>query len=239
LRWIIQQTSEGAEAKLSIKAEGFAICVVLLMSLSPILVSRVAAADSGLNLPSTPVTLEANNVSQAYFDTTLSDIPAGYDVTNGTYPGWCVDRSAYMALSPATHEVVLYSSLNPPGTLANQSWDMVNYIMNHKQGAASDIQQAIWYFINIVGNYTPTSTVAQAIIDDALANGTGFVPEYGQMMAVICYPEMLNPGNVQISIIELSNPVIPEFPSPAIPLSLLALPTLSAAITYRKKNKRQ
>ena len=48
----------------------------------------------------------------------------------GTYLGWCVDRSANMG--PETHEVTLYSSINPPGTLTTEKWDMVNYILNHK-----------------------------------------------------------------------------------------------------------
>jgi len=212
-----------------------AICIVILMTLSSILVSHVVATDDGLNLPSTLVRIEVSMGTESYFNTTLSDVPLGYDVTNGTYLGWCVDRSANMG--PGTHEVTLYSSINPPGTLATEKWDMVNYILNHKQGTAQDIQQAIWYFINMVGNYTPTSTVAWTIVNDTLANGTGFVPAYGQIMAVICFPVVVLPGapSVQVSIIELSNPVIPEFPSLAIPL-LFALATLSIVILHRRKH---
>jgi hypothetical protein len=214
-------------------AIGFAI----FMAFSSILVNHAVATGGGLNLPSTPVIMEVSNSTESYFNTTLSDVPLGYDVTNGTYLGWCVDTSANMAPSPAIHEVTLYSSINPPGTLATEKWDMVNYILNHKQGTAQDIQQAIWYFIDIGGNYTPTSTVAWTIVNDALANGTGFVPAYGQIIAVICFPEVLLPGSpsVQVSIIELANPVIPEFPSLAIPL-LFALATLSIVILHRRKH---
>jgi hypothetical protein len=214
-----------------------AICIVILMALSSILVSHVVAADDGLNLPSTLVRIEVSNGTESYFNTNLSDVPSGYDVTNGTYLGWCVDTTAEMGRSPATHEVQLYSSIDPPGTLASEKWDMVNYILNHKQGTMDDIQQAIWYFIDIGGNYTPTSTVAWTIVNDTLANGTGFVPANGQIISVICFPEVLLPGSpsVQVTIIELANPVIPEFPSLAIPL-LFALATLSIVILHRRKH---
>ncbi|MGD0494774.1 MAG: hypothetical protein ABSB28_01885 [Candidatus Bathyarchaeia archaeon] len=180
-------------------AVGFAI-----LAFSSILVNLVAtraAPSGGVNLPSTIVRIEVINGTATYFNITLSEVPMGYDVANGTYPGWCVDQTAIMARSPVTHEVRLYSSLNPPGTLATQRWDMVNYILNHKQGTLDDIQQAIWNFVNGIGNYTPSSTVAKAIVNDALANGNGFIPESNQTIAVICLPVVLSP-DVQVSIIE-------------------------------------
>jgi hypothetical protein len=157
-------------------------------------------------------------------------------VANGTYPGWCVDVRTEMARSPAIHAVFLYSSLNPPGELAGEKWDMVNYILNHKQGNTQDIQQAIWYFIHMDGNYTPTSAVAGDIVNDTLANGHGFVPEYGETIAVICYPTILFPTqpDVQISIIEVAYPVVPEFSSLLI-LLLIMLTTLLAGIIYKRK----
>jgi len=211
---------------------GFAI----LVTLSSILVDHVAATDGGLNLPSTLVRIEVSNGTESYFNTKLSDVPTGYDVTNGTYPGWCIDIRAEMARSPATHAVRLYSSSSPPGELASEEWDMVNYIINHKQGTAQDVQQAIWYFIHMDGNYTPTSTVARAIVNDTLAHGNGFAPGNGQTIAVICYPMILLPGQppVQISIIEVANIVIPEFPS-ALILPLIILTTPLAVIIYKKK----
>jgi len=183
------------------------------------------ATENDLNLPTMPVRIEVFDGVESYFLTKLMDVPEGYDVTNGTYLGWCIDTRAEMARSPATHSVFLYSSFNPPGELANKEWDMVNYILNHKSESATaeDIQEAIWYFINIDGNYTPTSPTAWEIINDALQNGEGFIPEYGQTVAVICYPTVLLPSplEVQISIIEVANTVIPEFPS--VPLQLLMM----------------
>jgi hypothetical protein len=199
----------------------------------------VYATDADLNLPSTLITIEVFDGTESYFITKLMDVPQGYDVSNETYLGWCIDTRAEMTRSPATHSVYLYSSFNPPGELANESWDMVNYILNHKRGNATDIQQAIWYFINIDGNYTPTSQVAWDIINDALENGEGFVPGYGEIVTVICYPTVLlpYPSEVQISIIEVNNPVIPEFSSAFI-LSLIMSATLLIAIFYKKKNQK-
>lgn len=181
-------------------AVGFAI--LALSSILANFVATRAAPYSGVNLPSTIVKIEVINGTATYFNITLSEVPMGYDVANGTYPGWCVDQTAIMARSPVTHEVRLYSSVNPPVTLATQRWDMVNYILNHKQGTLDDIQQAIWYFVNGIGNYTPSRAVATAIVNEALANGTGFIPESNQTITVICLPVVLSP-DVQVSIIEV------------------------------------
>jgi len=200
-------------------------------------VKQCRAAFSQLNLPSNLVTMEVFNGTETFFVTHLSNIPSGYDVANGTYPSWCVDRTAKMALSPAIHEIVLYSSTNPPGKLAGQRWDMVNYILNHKQGEVADIQEAIWCFINMAGNYSPSSVTAMAIVNDALANGNGFIPQIGELMAVICVPVILlpEPVFVQISIIELLDPVVPEFPSFMITLLFMIAALLIAVVWKTKK----
>ena len=226
------------KAKISMNSKrNLAIGFVILIALSSILVNHVAATSGELNIPSTIVRIEVSDGTESYFITELSEVPVGYDVTNGTYLGWCVDVTAEMARSPATHPVKLYSSLNPPGELASEEWDMVNYILNHKQGSAEDIQQAIWYFIHMDNSYSPTSTVAWTIVNDTLANGNGFVPGHGQTIAVICYPMVLlpEPTDVQISIIEVTNTVIPEFPSFLI-LPLFMITTLLAVIVYTKKH---
>jgi len=212
-----------------------AISFAVFTALAAILVTHVAATDEEFNLPSTLISIEVSDGTENYFDTELSHVPLGYDVTNGTYPGWCIDVRTEMTRSPAIHIVKLYSSMSPPGELAGDDWDMVNYILNNKQGTAEDVQQSIWYFIHMDGDdYIPTSPVAWDIINDALANGSGFVPEYGQIVAVVCYPIILFPSqpDVQISIIEVSYTVIPEFPSGFIlPISMLT--TLLAIIVYR------
>jgi hypothetical protein len=100
----------------------------------------------------------------------------------------------------------------------------------------TDIQKAIWYFINMVGNYSPSSATAMAIVNDALANGNGFIPQTGEIIAVICVPVILlpEPVFVQISIIELLDPVVPEFPSFMITL-LFMIATLLTALVWKTK----
>jgi hypothetical protein len=222
-----------------------AIATLLLFILTTTTILSVNAT-STLNLPPSTiiVTMEAVNGTSSYFVTNLTDVPSGYDVNNSAYPGWCVDTTALMSRSPATHQIVLYSSLNPPnGTLAEQRWDMVNYLLNHKQGTVEDMQAAIWYFVNFNVTMTPPSnqTLAWAIINDTLANGTGYTPAPGQTAAVICDPILLfpQPAPVQINIIEVTVPTsgIPEYP--AVAITPLAMTAVSIALIYTKKASRQ
>jgi hypothetical protein len=217
------------------------IAIMVFFALSSITVYSVRATD-GISVPPSPtmVTIEVVDGTSSYFLTTLTDVPSGYDVTNTTYLGWCIDVDAQMSRSPATHQVVLYSSLDPPnGTLKDQRWDIVNYILNHKQGTADDIQAAMWYFIHFDDETEtpPTNqTIAWAIIDDALANGTGYIPAPGETVAVICNPVIFLPLNpVQISIIEVTVPVIPEYPTIAI--TILTLTAISIGLIYAKKTR--
>ena len=195
-----------------------AVCFVVLMAISSILVSPArAAVPATLVLPSIPVTIEAFDDTGSYFNISLSNVPSGYNVVNRVYPGWCVDRTAEMTRSPAIHQATLYSSLNPPGELAIQNWTMVNYILNHKQGNASNIQEALWYFVNFhPDGYSPTSEVAWAIVNDAKANGTGFVPGPGQAVSIICSPVITPPPvpDVQVTVIEIRMPSIGDLTGP-------------------------
>ena len=191
------------------KALSFGLLTALtLLFIFPVLptLGSVETNNCWLNLPPDPVTMMLYDGTNSYFDTTLSNVPPGYDVTNATYLGWCVDRRYIIPRGPATHEVMLYSSCNPPMDLEDEEWDMVNYILNHKQGTMMDIQEAIWYFINMVNGYTPSTPAGWAMVYDAQENGTDFVPGPGEVVAVICYPE----EQTQITIIELRKPLITE-----------------------------
>jgi hypothetical protein len=226
--------ASGVKIQMNLK-KNLALGITLVIVLSFIMIGRASAEGTELNLPTTWVKIEVFNGTDTYFNTLLSDVPAGsYDVSNGTYDGWCADIAATMSRSPDYHYVKLYSGTNPPpGNLSSERWDMVNYILNHKQGNGTDIQQAIWYFVNMDQNYTPNSEVAMMMVNDALANGNGFFPEGGQIGAVICLPKYDLPGEeVQVSMIEVTYPVVPEFPSFAI-LSTLMLVTLIIAV-YKK-----
>ena len=207
--------------------------LTLLIALCSVLAVHADSTSDGLNLPTGWVYIAANNGTESYFLTTLSGVPSGYDVANGTYFGWCVDVRLDMTRNQ-TFQTLLYSSLNPPGNLSSQvEWNMTNYILNHKQGNFTDIQEAIWYFT--IANYTGRlSTTANAMIQDAVANGTTFKPAPGQTVAIICYPLVIQQQWVQVSIIEYSLPTIAEYPSIALPL-LIALGAVSATTISRKR----
>ena len=216
------------------RLKSFSLGLIVILLLSPVLLGSVAFAED-LSLPSTMVTIEVFDGTESYFDTVLSNVLPGYDVENGTYAGWCVDVRTLMARSPAKHEVLLYSSLNPPGELAVEQWDMVNYILNHKQGTFEDVQPAIWYFVHMDGGYTPNRAVAWSMVNDALANGEGFEPACGEIAAVICYPAILFPSEeVQISVIEVNCSVISEFQPTAVAL-LFLVATAAIALASKKK----
>ena len=149
----------------------------------------------------------------SYFDTTLSEVPEGYSLTNGLWDGWCVDSNIGLQ-NGKTYEVSLYLSTDPnlpEYAKDDEQWNYVNYILNkdysYLGGNYQDIQCAIWYFTDSdpqfgsagTSHYTPE--ILEAIIDDAEANGANFIPSTGQWMAVICDPNNGEDQNLQTSFI--------------------------------------
>jgi hypothetical protein len=144
-----------------------------------------AAPVPTVRLPSGLVTMRANNGVNSYFDLSLTGISSGFDITNGTYAGWCIQRSTTMAVH-VNHTVLLYSSYDPgmPSNFSNQNWSKVNYIINHKQDGRQSIQNVIWYYI-CNGPYPINDTDADAMIADADQHGSDFIPTSGQAIAII------------------------------------------------------
>jgi hypothetical protein len=176
-----------------------ALATLSFLMISSVSLLATVNADSWPTLPATPVQLTVVDGTTSYFISTLSGIPAGFDVHNGAYPGWCIDRSTTMIRS-VSHNVTLYSSLAPPSDVSSINWVAINYILNHKQGSMMDVQQAIWHFTD---TFSPISATAQAMVDAANANTT-YDPMTGAVLAVIALSQD-DPG-VQDSIIELSIP---------------------------------
>jgi len=149
----------------------------------------VTASTSGpvVRLPTDYVTMRAEYGEESWFDMTLLGIEPGYDVTNGQYLGWCVQKDTSMTRS-VNHTVLLYSSYDPgmPVHFRNDNWDKVNYMLNHKQGGRETIQNVIWYYI-CDDPYPTNDTLAQAMINDANANASNgsFVPQPGQKIAIL------------------------------------------------------
>ena len=178
--------------------------VLILVLLS----STIAFAAGSLNLPNYPVSVSYSSWGSStlgMFNATLSGVGAGFDVTDGTYGSWCVQKEIFADVGTVT----LYSSDDNalPADAAGFAWDKVNYLMNHKSGTAWDVQQALWVVLGqeVLANVTPA---AAAMAQDALANGAAFVPAPGQIIVVLLYSDGFGGPNdyAQETIIELQVP---------------------------------
>jgi len=183
------------------KIRKVAILMLSLMMISMILLAS-AKASTFPNLPSTPVTVTVTTGPGVYpLTVVLSDVPAGYDVNNQTYTGWCDDL-----LTTISHDNP-YSALLISSLTLSTPWDKINYILNHKTGTAQDVQAAIWLTegfsaAQILANagFSPSAT-AIALYNDADANGGDFVSGPGETVAVLADVE-----GGQDLIIELTVP---------------------------------
>lgn len=140
---------------------------------------------------------------------TLSGVGGGFDVTDGDYDGWCAEDNGKAPGDMAT----LYDSTDAPANLpagiSGVPWDKVNYLLNHKNGTVPEIQAALWVLTYGVANGFPVTPAAQAMIDDANANGGGFTPGSGETAAVILYFDGIQPDpndSLQEVIIEVDVP---------------------------------
>jgi hypothetical protein len=141
----------------------------------------------------------------------LYNLPPGeYNVVNmDLYTMWCFEEGpiiyvgTYEGNAPQ-YSAVLYSSYDAglPDEFQDEDWDLVNWIINHKgdypTATAQDFQEAIWYYKD--GGATPTNPIGQQIIADAAMYGENFIPEAGQLCAVIL--DVTDP-NVQDVFIEV------------------------------------
>jgi len=151
----------------------------------------------GISLPTEYITMVAEYGTDSYFNMYLSNVPPGYDVSNGMYPGWCIQRDFLMDQGILL-TIVLYSSYDPdmPDSFQDDDWDKVNYVLNNKQGGRLDIQEVIWYFL---GDKPTSSYWALQMIQDANANGEGFCPLPSEVVAVL-----VDNGNDLLRLIQRS-----------------------------------
>lgn len=179
---------------------------------------------SSLRLPQGPVNMFLRFPSKgARFKMTFVDIPGGCDLSaTAAYPGWCADRKTGIGKN-RVHTVTLHSCFDAdlPPSARKVNWNQVNYILNHAGNSkASDIQKALWRLIHGNGGLTPS---AEKLVRDAKENGSNFIPEPGQSMAVIC-----DGGNdKQLTFIEYGMPALtlpPTQPIHSLPLVPGALP---------------
>jgi hypothetical protein len=159
---------------------------------------------SGVHLPDQPVTIHVHDGSNSYFDILLSNVPAGNDVSNGWYFGWCADRSVTM---PRDTDLIatLYDSYDPalPAAFQDSDWGKVNWILNHRDGySVMDIQWAFW---NLIDEYDYNSIPAnsQELVNDSEA---GYEPQAGDILAIVVVPVR---ADAQCTFIELRIPSLP------------------------------
>jgi hypothetical protein len=133
--------------------------VCLWTALAAVLGS-VGFGQVALNLPSattTPTVGFATDQSLLSFaQLQFTDLPAGYDVTNQTYAGWCAALNETLLVyqtslgSPIWSENdAVYRMFNTyPGTGAgstipsddqSSAWPMVNWLLNNKRGASGTV----------------------------------------------------------------------------------------------------
>ena len=155
-----------------------------------------------VHLPTSQITMKVFSTTTSYFRTLLSNVPAGYEVSNGNYSGWCSDSAHTINLNTA-YQVTLYSSYNTslPTHLYHQNWSKVNYILNHKIGSDwHQVQYAIVYLLNF-GNQG-LNTDGWAMVNNAITYGGSYIPNGGDIIAIIADAGV----SVQRTIFELTVP---------------------------------
>jgi RHS repeat-associated protein len=116
---------------------------------------------------------------------TLTNVPAGYLVTNGHYRAWCVQ---YGTDDPSGNNYscnLFYSYGWPDPRFPGRSYNKVNYIINNPGNASSrDIQCAIW---NVLGSsgFAPDNTNNYLALVNAASTNANFVPGPSQKIVVV------------------------------------------------------
>jgi len=225
------------------------LVVACLYTLVATGLGSIAFAQVTLNLPpgsTTPVVSTAADQSlPSFLQIQFTGLPAGYDVTNQTYAGWCAAANEALIVSETSagspiwsENSAVYGMVNtyppsgagstlPPGD-QSPAWPMVSWLLNHQQGASGtvgatvvDIQEAIWFLLQgeyfadppFTGSFDPNNPTAAAVqlASDAQADGADFLPEPGQVVAVLLagISQPGNPGPPQNLVFALKPAVIP------------------------------
>lgn len=100
----------------------------------------------------------SGSILGGYIDATLSNIPSGYDISNGNYQSNCADHVAVIYQNQL-YTMNVYSSLYPetlPTFAQSSKWEKINWIYNHRDWWPNvqwyDIQGAIWLYDNPAWN---------------------------------------------------------------------------------------
>jgi len=139
-----------------------------------------------LDLPEEPQSAHIAINNDSTYVTTLMHCPTGYHVQSALpYTGWCVDLYHHISTNH-TYYATLYNSYDPnlPERLKDSDWDLANYVINNRIGNRWSVQAALWYFVG-GGDYPSNDENAVSMIEDALANGEGYTPSFGDRVMVL------------------------------------------------------
>lgn len=172
------------------------------------------------NTPLIPTTTRYPLNRVSYFEITFSDIVGTFDVSNGMkYVGWCLDPWGDVAHGIEFYFYCSVGSL-PPGA-GSIPWDMINYLLNTKHVTnfqeSMELQYVIWHLVAETKGSVPEwieeplywTDNSKLIYADAKANGDGFVPGPGDIIAVLLVPAegfSLANNTAQEMFIELTVP---------------------------------
>jgi hypothetical protein len=207
----------------------------------------VAFAMGLLNLPPTPVAVTYSpwlGGTSSTLDITLSGVPSGYDVSDGTYVGWCLEND-YLEDPPNGELYRLVDSTDDPAHFPSPCenydkipWDLVNYLLNHKAVSATawDVQIALQTVAGTdAGAYAPLPPLAQAMVDDANSNGHGFLPGPGNVVAVAICADGIDVGTPfglwQDDVIEVPFVPVTATPTATVTATVTATPTATPTPT--------
>jgi hypothetical protein len=140
-------------------------------------------------------------------------------IQNGKWYGYCVDKEITINANQK-YQGYLFSTYCNSTYVPEYDWDLINYIINHKQGKWYDVQDAIWIVTGDI-DYNDATSTGKAIYDNAVSNGVGFRPTEGQLIAIYIYIS----SSVQGALIEAYVPsyfYVPELPFGTI-TSLIAM----------------
>ena len=164
-----------------------------------------------INLPGGTVTMIATDGDVSYFDIHLSEVPSGYDVTNGDYEGWCADRAVTMPRGePLTIQLQDSYDPNLPWSLKDKDWAKANDILNHHDSIPmKDVQDALWYLL-CETNYSTLSDAAKTLVDSA---DPAFIPAADEWVAIIAEPIQNDSHSWPFQIAFLQVKLLPQEPS--------------------------
>jgi hypothetical protein len=157
-----------------------------------------------INLPSSCTYTITGNYAPGsmggYVDGTLSNVPTGYEIVNGTYASWCCDHQTNINVG-TSYNMDVYSSLYPtllPAFAQTRPWDKYNWLLNHLDWYPgylwSDLQGALWLLEippwdgNALGGVPNKTQTMTQMYNDATTYGPGYKVPTGGWAAIIFVP---------------------------------------------------